>query len=173
MSWSHRTANSDDVDAIVTLIESGYRGDISRAGWTTEADLLGGQRTDAQEIAAILADPLQQILVFEDRNAIVGCIAITHKEAAAYLGMITVSPTLQGRGLGRAMIRAAEAFAKEDWALSRAEMYVIRQRTELIEWYHRLGYLDTQKTAPFPYDLLEPGDAKRDDLEFVILEKPI
>src|SRR4051794_13241714 len=41
-----REAGPADLGAIVALVESAYRGESSRAGWTTEADLLDGQRTD-------------------------------------------------------------------------------------------------------------------------------
>jgi ribosomal protein S18 acetylase RimI-like enzyme len=169
--WHHRHAELEDVDAVVALIESGYRGEASRQGWTTEADLLTGQRTDADEIRTILKDPAQTIFVFEEDGQIIGCIAITRKTDAAYLGMITVSPRLQGRGLGRFMIAEAEAFAQRDWGVSRSEMYVIRQRHELIAWYKRLGYLDTGRIEPFPYDEIGKGEAKRDDLAFVVLER--
>jgi ribosomal protein S18 acetylase RimI-like enzyme len=171
--WPHRHAECEDIDAVVGLIESGYRGEASRQGWTTEADLLTGQRTDADEISSILADPAQTILVFEEDGQIIGCIALTRKADAAYLGMITVSPTLQGRGLGRFMIAEAEAFAQADWGVSRSEMYVIRQRVELIAWYKRLGYVDTGRIEPFPYNEIGKGEAKRDDLAFVVLGRGI
>ena len=39
-----RVASAADAPALVDLINSAYRGESSKAGWTTEADLLGGQR---------------------------------------------------------------------------------------------------------------------------------
>lgn len=162
-----RLATAADVPALHALVERAYRGDAARAGWTHEADLLGGQRTDPEALVDMLADPAQSILVTGD--PIAGCVALRRLGDRAYLGMLTVTPDDQARGLGRALLAAAEAMARGG-GLAVVEMTVIRQRTELIAWYERRGYALTGETRPFPMDDPRSG-LPRQSLSFVVLEK--
>jgi GNAT superfamily N-acetyltransferase len=165
-------ATAADVDAIVALVESAFRGEASRAGWTTEADLLDGRRTGPDEIGATVADPEQVILVDRDAaGAPVASVALRRDGDRAWLGMLAVRPTLQGGGTGRRMVEGAEAFARERWGARAMRMKVIAQRPELIAWYERRGYRLTGETAPFFYGDPRFGLPKRDDLSFVVLEK--
>lgn len=166
-----RDANKGDIDALVALIESAYRGDASRAGWTTEADLLGGQRINAEMVAETLADPDQHMLVCTAADGLIGCVTLERRPGYGYIGTVSVRPTLQGSGLGREILARAEGWLKDHWDLDRARMTVIAQRPELIAWYERRGYQATGETAPFPYGVAKFGAPKRDDLYFVILEK--
>lgn len=168
-----RTATHRDVAALHALVERAYRGDSARAGWTHEADLLDGQRTDPAALHAIIDDPRQTILIAVTDDDIAGCVQLSRVDAAtAYLGMLTVEPAGQGAGLGKALIAAAEARARADGA-TRVEMTVIEQRSELIAWYHRRGYLPTGEERPFPYGDARFGAPRRDDLVFVVLSRPI
>lgn len=170
-----RAATVADVAALHRLIESAYRGETAKAGWTHEADLLGGQRTDAAELTAILADPSRVLLLAEaEESEPVGCVQVADLgDGLAYLGMLTVKPALQSAGLGRRLLAAAEALARDRFAAARMEMTVIRQRPELIAWYDRRGYAPTGETRPFPLDDERFGQAFRRDLEFVVLEKAL
>lgn len=164
-------ATMDDIPALHELIERAYRGDSARLGWTHEADLLGGQRTDPALLQAIVADPSQHLLVHRGAAGIDACIAITTKSPdLVYLGMVTVEPALQGSGVGKAVLTAAERHAWMEIGASLAEMTVIAQRHELIAWYERRGYRLTGERRPFPKDP-RFGQPKRNDLEFVVLEK--
>ncbi|RYG09180.1 MAG: GNAT family N-acetyltransferase, partial [Caulobacteraceae bacterium] len=97
-----RDAVASDIPALHGLVESAYRGEASRAGWTTEADLLEGQRTDPDDLAAILSDPDQSLLTAWDGDRLVGCILIARRgDGIGYFGMLSVRPTLQNTGLGR------------------------------------------------------------------------
>lgn len=173
-----RTAAAADIPALHALIESAYRGDAAKRGWTHEADLLGGQRTDLQALADIIADPEQSMLVGEaDDGAMVGCVLVADKgmrtgARVAYLGMLTVSPELQAGGLGRRLVAAAEDFAR-GFGADTMEMTVIRQRRELIQWYERRGYALTGREEPFPLDDPRFGLPKTRDLVFVVLAKPL
>ena len=124
MSPVFRTATASDVAAVVELVESAYRGDASRAGWTTEADLLGGQRTDRHEVQALVGDPAATLrLAFiprgdsrgataskaSDPDGLLGCVLVRSEGAHAHVGMFAVRPTLQSRGLGRALLAEANA----------------------------------------------------------------
>lgn len=166
-----RAAAPADIPALHLLVESAYRGDSARSGWTHEADLLEGQRTDPDMLAAMLADGATALLVAEEDGALVGCVAAEHRGTHGYIGMVTVAPSAQGSGLGRMLLEAAERHIRDGFALSRARMSVIAQRAELIGWYERRGYADAGETAPFPYGDSRFGEPVRDDLLFVILEK--
>jgi N-acetylglutamate synthase-like GNAT family acetyltransferase len=169
-----RSARTSDIPALHTLIESAYRGETAKQGWTHEADLLGGQRTDQEQLAGILADQDQTILVADEDGQIIGCVAVRKiRTNRAYLGMLTVDPLLQSGGLGRRLIAAAEDHARNTFAASAMEMTVIVQRQELIAYYLRRGYHLTGETRPFPLDDPKFGLPTRRDLEFVVLEKAL
>jgi GNAT superfamily N-acetyltransferase len=167
-----RFAEPVDVLAVVDLVESAYRGEVSRSGWTTEADLLDGQRTDAEEVSAALAKHGSRILLAEDRTGLVGCCHLEQRpEGQAYFGMFSVRPGQQGQGLGKAILEKAEQLAREDWGSTTMVMSVIAQRRELIAWYERRGYQRTGGTQPFPYGNERFGIPKCQDLHFVVLAK--
>lgn len=169
-----RDAVPADIPSLHALVESAYRGEASRAGWTTEADLLEGQRTDAEDLASILADPEQGMLTAWRGDDLVGCILIARRgEGVGYFGMLSVSPTLQGGGLGRTLIGAAEAAMADRFAARRVRISVIPQRETLIRWYERLGYAATGETLPFPYGDERFGLPLRDDLSFIVMEKAL
>jgi ribosomal protein S18 acetylase RimI-like enzyme len=169
-----RAAVASDVPALLALVESGFRGDSAKRGWTHEADLLGGQRTDADALLAMIADPAQTMLLAEEGGALRGCVSIADKgEGRAYLGMLTVDPALQGAGLGRKLVDGAEAYARENLGARVMEMTVIKQRQELIDWYLRHGYALTGREAPFPLDDRRFGLPKTRDLVFVVLAKAL
>lgn len=167
-----RPAALDDLTALHALIERAYRGDSARKGWTHEADLLGGQRTDVEEMTELLTDPSRVIVVGEADGVIVACVKVEDMGGGkAYLGMLSVEPERQAGGLGRRMIAAAEDAARDRFGATTMKMTVIRQRPELIAWYERRGYALTGETEPFPLDDERFGLPNRRDLEFVVLEK--
>ncbi|MFD4256836.1 GNAT family N-acetyltransferase [Streptomyces sp. NPDC058534] len=169
----YRDATDTDVDGIVALIESAYRGDSSRAGWTTEADILQGQRTDPQGVRDVVKSPDSRLLTVERDGRIVACCQLEHRGKHAYFGMFAVSPALQGEGLGRTIIAEAERQARETWAATEMHMTVISVREDLIAWYERRGYRRTGKMTPFPYGDERFGLPLRDDLRFELLVKPL
>lgn len=168
-----RQATAADAEAVVALVNSAYRGDSSRAGWTTEADLLGGQRIDVPILSDLLARPGSVLLMHVAENILLGCVHIERTDEDTYLGMLTIRPTAQGAGLGRQMLEAAERWAAERWASRGMHMTVIVQRSELIVWYERHGYRRTGERKPFPYGDERFGIPRRDDLEFEVLYKPL
>jgi len=166
-----RDAVAADIPALHRLIESAYRGEASRAGWTTEADLLDGQRTDPDDLASILADPKQVLLTAWRDGDLVGCILIADRgEGIGYFGMLSIRPTLQGGGLGRRLVEAAHAALVDRFGARRIRISVFPQRETLVAWYERLGYRMTGDTLPFPYGNARFGLPKRDDLYFVVME---
>ncbi|MUT91723.1 GNAT family N-acetyltransferase [Streptomyces sp. Z38] len=168
-----RDATDADVDALVELIESAYRGESSRTGWTTEADILHGQRTDREAVLEVVEAPDSRLLTVEREGRIVACCQLEHRGEHAYFGMFAVSPALQGAGLGRTVIAEAERQTREGWGVTEMHMTVITVREDLIAWYERRGYRRTGKTAPFPYGDERFGVPQCDDLEFELLVKEL
>lgn len=166
-----RAATPADVPALVELVESAYRGDASRAGWTTEADLLDGRRTDADGVAQVIANPDGVLLVAERAGEILACCQLEHRGDRAYFGMFSVRPSLQGGGIGRSVLVEAERVAREEWGVGALEMTVIEQRAELIAWYERRGFSRTGVYSPFPYGDERFGVPRRPDLRFETLTK--
>lgn len=160
------TASPADAPALKDLLEAAYRGDSARQGWNHEADILDDERTSRAELDALLADPAVTVLTARDGNELIGCVAVTRKDASlAYLGMLCVLPTLQSGGLGRQLLDAAEDLARAE-GIAAMEMTVIDSRDALIAWYERRGYAFTGETRPFPV-LRDPP------ITFVVLEKPL
>lgn len=167
-----RPATPADVDAIVPLVESAYRGDVSRQGWTTEADFLDGRRTGPDDVLACLSRPRSVILLAERADEIVACAHVAEEDGSGYFGMFSVKPTLQGGGLGKQLLAEAERIVFVDWGLPAMRMTVIDIRDELIAFYERRGYRRTGIHKPFPYGDARFGLPKRGDLRFEVLEKP-
>ncbi|WP_105969338.1 GNAT family N-acetyltransferase [Streptomyces geranii] len=168
-----RDATEADVDALVALIESAYRGDASRAGWTTEADILEGQRSDPQIVLGVIKAADSRLLAVEQDGRVVACCQLEHRGDHAYFGMFAVSPALQGAGLGKVIIAEAERSAREAWGAREMHMTVISVRDDLIAWYERRGYRRTGKMTPFPYGDERFGIPQRDDLQFELLVKEL
>lgn len=175
---SFRFANSADVGAIVDLVQSAYRGDPSRQGWTTEADLIDGQRTDAGLVAATLARREDAILLAEEPSPtrLVGCAELSIYEGTGgggYFGMFAVEPTLQSRGIGRVILDEIERVVRDDWGLDRLVLVVLSVRIEMIDLYLRRGFVPTGEMHRFPYDEPRYGNPRRDDLELLVMAKDL
>ena len=161
-------ATEKDIPALNVLINSAYRGDSSKQGWTTEADLLGGIRTDEESLEELMQQQDAFLLKYEEENKILGCVYLKKEGAKLYLGMLTVSPQLQNKGIGKILMTASDEARKQ--GCSAIFMSVISKRTELINWYKKHGYVDTGEKKPFPENDRRFGIPKT-KLEFIVLEK--
>lgn len=171
--FAFRVASAADIPAIVQLVESAYRGDASRAGWTTEADFLDGRRTGPDDVGACIARDRSVVLLAEHDGAMLACAHVADEDGAGYFGMFSVVPTLQGGGVGSRLLAEAERLVRDDWQLPCMRMTVIDIRDELIAFYERRGYARTGQFKPFPYGDARFGIPKRDDLRFEVLEKTL
>ena len=168
-----RDARVADVAAIVALVESAYRGDASRAGWTTEADLLDGQRIDMVGVAEIVVRRGSRVLLAEACGELLACCHLEKQRDSCYFGMFSVKPTRQAAGVGKRTLAEAERLARQEWKCRRMEMTVISVRNELIAWYERRGYRRSGRYKPFPYGDERFGIPKRNDLRFELLVKDL
>ncbi len=173
-------ARRADLDDLAAMVNSAYRGETARRGWTHESDLLDGQRTDAATLADEIEapDPSTILLLREAAGGeILGCVMVQRfrddaERLLCHLAMLTVRPDRQGQGLGAKLIAEAERHAR-DLGCVAVEMTVIHGRAELVAFYERRGYRRTGRTKPFPYGDERFGLPRRTDLHFVVLEKPL
>lgn len=168
-----RAASLADVDAITALVESAYRGDASRQGWTTEADFLDGQRIDRQLLVELISRSDARVIVVERDGLLLACCELQDQHGIAYFGMFAVRPSGQGAGIGNRLLLEAERLARDDWHCTEMRMTVIDIRDELMAWYERRGYRRTGEHKPFPYGDERFGIPLRDDLRFEVLRKPL
>lgn len=164
-------ATLEDVPALNKLVNSAYRGESSKKGWTTEANILEGLRTTEQELTETIQNQKNTILKFTEHEQIIGCVLLIEKEQQLYLGMLTVSPELQNSGMGKKLLLQAEIHAST-LGLPKIVMTVISVREELIAWYKRNGYIDTGGRQPFPASDVHIPISEQ-PLEFIMLEKKI
>jgi predicted N-acetyltransferase YhbS len=165
-----RIATTADIPALNILVNSAYRGESSKKGWTTEADLLDGIRTNEGSLSQMLNHNGATILVADDENTLKGCVYLEGQGEVLYLGMLTVTPELQGKGLGTALLKAAEERAVSI-GCKKIKMTVITVRDTLVAYYLRKGYKDTGERKPFPTDPAF-GIAKQ-PLQFMVMEKEL
>ena len=165
-------AVKEDIPFIVDLLNSAYRGERSQKGWTTEAHLISGDvRTDEADVLNVFQQPGSIILKYSnDAGEIVGTVNLQQHERGIYLGMFAVNPNLQGGGIGKQLLKAADEHAKKVGSAT-IYMSVISVRSELIDWYKRHGYAETGERKPFVQDNLTGTHLQ--PLEFLILEKQI
>jgi ribosomal protein S18 acetylase RimI-like enzyme len=164
-------ASEADIPQLVKLVNSAYRGDSSKKGWTTEADLLDGIRTDEEALAKLIHQPGSVILKCTNKNTgLAGCVFLQNQAGQMYLGMLTVSPLIQAQGIGKALMNASEDYARKQ-GCSSVIMTVITLRHELIAWYERRGYHQTKERRPFPND--PRFGIPKQPLEFVVMEKQL
>ena len=168
------TARAADVPALVALINGAYRGDGSQRGWTSEGHLIAGPRISVESVRELIAAPDSAILVVRAQSGLFACAHVSKQAGGVcYLGLLTVRPSLQGSGLGRQMLAAAESYARSAFGARILEMQVVDAREELIAWYERRGYVQSGEQRPFPYDDQHLGVPRRDDLRFVVLRRQI
>jgi ribosomal protein S18 acetylase RimI-like enzyme len=168
-----RRAAPVDVESLVQLIRSAYRGESSRQGWTSESDLVGGDRISAEQTLALIEGPNSMMLVFGEENTIIACCHVEDRGSSlAYFGTFAVAPTAQGTGLGRRVMAEAERSAVLTFKSTVLELTVLAQQENLIAWYERLGFSRSGETREFPADA-EFARPLRDDLYFVVLTKSL
>jgi ribosomal protein S18 acetylase RimI-like enzyme len=178
-----KIAQKSDIPELVQLVNSAYRGESSQKGWTTEAHLLDGQRTDPEtlglQMQIHLPESERSAVILTGRSTakiperLMACVFLQNKKEYGYLGMLTVDPLHQDQKWGRLVLQASEDFLRTIWGLDKIRITVISSRKELISWYERRGFIRTGETEEFPYGDNRFGIPKTPDLQFIVLEKTI
>jgi GNAT superfamily N-acetyltransferase len=169
-----RRAVAEDAEALVPFVNGGYRGESSKKGWTTEADILGGQRTDPEKMREMIGGKEARVeLAHAEDGTLIGCVYLKNEpDGSCYLGMLTVDPARQAGGIGKIIMAHSDALARA-WGCRRMRMTVISVRRELIEFYERRGYVRTGAAEPFPENDPTFGLPKVAGLIFVELSKAL
>ncbi|HQQ95894.1 MAG TPA: GNAT family N-acetyltransferase [Cyclobacteriaceae bacterium] len=171
MSGQVSTAYTTDATDLALLINSAYRGDTSRMGWTTEADLLNGGRTDQADLLEKMSHPGHRFLKYTENGELLGCVYVHADGNRLYLGMLSVKPNWQNKGIGKKLMAASEEQGRL-WGCRSVYMLVISERSELVDWYARHGYHETGERRPFHINDIRFGLPKK-SLEFIVLEKAL
>jgi ribosomal protein S18 acetylase RimI-like enzyme len=165
-------AATEDIAAITSLLNSAYRGESSKQGWTTEAHLIAGNtRTNESSVKEVMGQEDSVMLKYTDEQSVItGCVNLQQHADKIYLGMLSVAPHLQGAGIGKQLLKAAEEYTLQVNGKA-VYMTVISVRTELINWYERYGYNDTGERKPFIEDGVSGTHLQ--PLEFMVMEKMV
>ena len=167
-------ATAQDIPVLIELVNSVYRGETGMKSWTTEADLLDGQRIDHDMLAEIISDPLSRLILFRSSEKdLIGCVQLQKQENKCYLGMLSVHVSWQKSGLGKYILEYCENFAQTEFQSEKMTINVISRRFELIAYYQRRGYISTGNKRPFPYNQPKYGIPKVEGLELEIFDKKL
>ena len=171
----YRVATTSDAESLAALINDSYRSEVSKQGWTDENGLIFGPRTNENQLFNMINDGKSVFLIFSGGvdHVLKGCINVRHEAETktANLGMFAVRPDLQNRGYGKFILSTAENYAISNWKVQKFELCVFIQRTELISYYNRRGYIDTGRRQPLRQHQMELGTILRDDLEMCTMNK--
>jgi GNAT superfamily N-acetyltransferase len=160
-----------DVPDLNILVNSAYRGETSQLGWTSEAHLLDGIRIDETTLTSYFNDG--KVIILKNTNdggQITGCVYLEVRTPKLYVGMFSVSPLLQGKGIGKDLLMAAETCAKQ-LNCDKLIITVISTRSELIDWYQRRGFKATGEIEPF-HEGTKFGIPKQ-HIELIVMEKKV
>lgn len=163
-------AEKEDIPEIVNLLNITYRSEESFKGWTSEAHLIQGPiRTDAALIEELMQQEGSMMLkCIDGQNRLIGCVHLRNDQGRLYLGMLSVLPNLQGGGIGKRFLKAADQQAKKMNCRS-VYMQVVSGRKELTDWYIRHGFRFTGEKKDFDVDAKYGVPSQK--LEFHYMEK--
>lgn len=147
---SVRPATPQDAAAIAALVNAAYRPTKGGAGWTHEAALVDGERTNPEQVEELLARTDGVMLIGCSSKATLACVDLRGQDREITIGMLAVHPTQQNSGLGKIMLAHAEECAVQRFNAERLLMHVLAARHELIDFYRRRGYELSGKSAPYP-----------------------
>lgn len=169
-----RPAMLSDIEALTLLINRTYRPVQGQEGWTHETLWVSGERIQPQALVATLSNPYRHLLVLIDGNHPIGSVLLTSKEdGTAYVGLLTIDPVHQARGLGTRLLQDAEQYAKSQLNAYRMIMSVVDVRAELIAFYERRGYVKTGHSLPYPSEQGLGSGQPKQPLALIEMEKDI
>ncbi len=162
--------SQDSIAKLRELINRAYRGSEGERRWTTEQHLVAGDRLSEAGLLAMLEDADVQMLVAQEGERLVGCIAAKSLQDCIELGCFAIEPALHGMGLGKQLLHFAEQqFAARSDGF---QVTVVSLNQDLIAFYERRGYQPTGHSIPYPLEQ-NVGIPKVAGIELVVLRKPV
>jgi ribosomal protein S18 acetylase RimI-like enzyme len=128
-----------------------------------ESFFIRGDRTSETEVETYYLAHGGFLLAERD-GALLGSVYVEDRGDHGYIGLLSVDPMLQGGGLGRALMAAAEASLAAA-GRPRVELLVVNLRTELPPWYRKQGYRLVGE-RPFP-----PGAPNTQPCHYLVMSK--
>lgn len=164
-------AQPGDEPQLLELVHAAYRRAKGVSSWTNEDKLVKGIRTTTEELTEVLTSSDKAILKAKVNGQLCGCVQVDDTgEGQGYIGLLSVDPDVQSKGLGKRLLQAAEDYARSEFAATGAIMWILEGRSELLDWYKRSGYQETGETEPFPGP--ESGAiALVENLRFMVIKK--
>jgi GNAT superfamily N-acetyltransferase len=150
-----RVAVPGDTEAIARLINTAF---------IVERVAIDGDRTNPENVCALMN--IGRFLLAEGAAGLVGCVYVERRGEHSYLGLLSVAPQFQGRGLGRQLVAAAEDYSRQIGCRA-VDLRIVSARAELLPFYRRLGYIENG-TAPFPADVQTKVPS-----HFILMTKPL
>jgi ribosomal protein S18 acetylase RimI-like enzyme len=150
-----RDATIGDINDLYRIIQAAYR---TNNGWTNEAKLVSGERVTKDELRAIIQKGHDPLIVAVDDGKVVGCISaeashlhpsLQLPDYSALIGLFSVDPELQSRGIGRLLFNACIDHVKTTWKCKYAVLWVIETRSDLLKWYEKMGFKFTGDLRDF------------------------
>jgi predicted N-acetyltransferase YhbS len=140
MNWTSRVARSADADRIAALVNRAFLAE----SWFKSTD-----RTNASQVRELLSKGV--FLLLEEDARLLACVYLEPRGDRVYLGMLSVEQDVQGRGLGRRMMREAEDFSRRAGHVA-IDLRIVHLREELPPYYRKLGYVEsgTEPAQDFP-----------------------
>ncbi|MBM5573265.1 GNAT family N-acetyltransferase [Deefgea sp. CFH1-16] len=169
MQTLFRIAVELDAEAIAQLVNRAYRPRSIAKGWTHEAALISGDRTNCEQIKKLF-QPQSAILLLCEDTEIVACVHVERRDEAAYIGMLSTDPLCQAQGIGKQMLTSAEQYAVANFKSDVLKISVLSSRPELQAFYERRGYLLSGHVEDYPV-AAGVGQPKVNGLHVVGMEK--
>jgi predicted N-acetyltransferase YhbS len=140
MNWTSREAGPADADRIAALVNRAFLAE----SWFKSTD-----RTNASQVRELLSKGV--FLLLEENARLLACVYLEPRGDRVYLGMLSVEQDVQGRGLGRRMMREAEDFSRRAGHVA-IDLRIVHVREELPPYYRQLGYVEagTEPAQNFP-----------------------
>jgi predicted N-acetyltransferase YhbS len=136
-----RLANIQDAEAVTAVINSAFK--------KAEAFFIDGARIDVESVRSLMAKGT--FLIAGNNGVVAGCVYVELRGERAYLGLLSVDPSLQQAGIGSALMKAAEDHCAQNGCRF-MDLRIVNLRTENHAFYLRRGYAETG-TEPFPSEL--------------------
>lgn len=168
---SFRIAQPEDAPEIVRLINSALRPQPGKGGWTSEASLVSGERTNLDEVKKIINQASNVFILGLHNDTIVACVHVdgsTPEEA--YLGTMAVEPSLQNSGIAKAMGAFTNEYASTKMGAHFLVTQILAPRPELISLSFKYGYQQTGRAFPYKGDQ-GIGTPKLDKLVMIELQR--